>query len=145
MSDTTALNLDRNGLEILSREESLRLLSSVSVGRVSVTIRALPRVLPVNYLVDGETIVFRTGNGTKLHAALKNTVVAFEADDLDPETRTGWSVMVIGTAEQVTDDAERARLETLDFDNWVSTGNLDHFVKVPVVHIGGRRLLSPPS
>lgn len=97
--------MDRNGLTVLSREESLALLGSRSVGRIAVTMRALPTILPVTDVLDAttESIVFRTGYGTKLDAAGRNAVVAFEIDDLDEATRTGWSVVAIGTASEVTD------------------------------------------
>ncbi|MEV0831043.1 pyridoxamine 5'-phosphate oxidase family protein [Nonomuraea rubra] len=62
------------------------------------TDRALPAVQPVAFHLDGERIVIRTGIGSKLAAATRNAVVAFEADEFDPEERTGWSVTVIGHA-----------------------------------------------
>ena len=68
------------GLEILTEDECMALFGSTTVGRVGITIGALPAIFVVNYvLVDGD-IVFRTSDGTKLEAALRHAVVAFEAD-----------------------------------------------------------------
>ncbi len=137
-----ATNLDKNGLEILPRIEAIRLLTTKQVGRLSVTMRALPTVLPVNYVVDREAIVFRTGSGTKMQAATRNAVVAFEVDEIDEATRTGWSVVVIGTATPVVDPDEVARLERLELDSWVTQARLENFVRIPIVHVAGRRIMA---
>lgn len=110
MATGTGLNLDRNGLEILERDECLRLLGSVRLGRVAITSGALPLVLPVRFGLVGEEIVFRTGEGTKLDAATRNAVVAFEADWFDADDGSGWSVVVTGMARELLD---HSRLEAL--------------------------------
>jgi nitroimidazol reductase NimA-like FMN-containing flavoprotein (pyridoxamine 5'-phosphate oxidase superfamily) len=80
----------------------LRLLASVSVGRVGLSIKALPAVLPVNFaLLDGE-VVFRTVEGTKFHAAAAGRVLAFEADGYETDGLSGWSVLVQGVSRVVT-------------------------------------------
>ena len=95
--------IDRNGLEVLDRAECIRLLRTVSLGRIGITAGALPTILPINFRVDGERILFRTGVGTKLDAATRGAVVAFEADDFDPMYHSGWSVVVTGIAREVED------------------------------------------
>ena len=90
------MELDRNGLEVLSRAECLDLLGRVSIGRVGCSTGALPTVLPVNFVVDGESVVIRTAPGSKLDAATRHAVVAFEADDIDPVYHSGWSVLATG-------------------------------------------------
>jgi hypothetical protein len=92
------VEVDRNGLEVLSRDECLRLLGTAALGRVAVTTAALPTILPVNFRFDGRHILIRTGRGTKLDAATRNAVVAFEVDEVEPATREGWSVVVTGVA-----------------------------------------------
>ena len=82
------MRLDQNGLEILDRDECLRLLAQAVIGRVGVSSGALPRVLPVNFRLDGGRILIRTARGTKLDAAAANAVVAFEVDDIDPVDQT---------------------------------------------------------
>jgi nitroimidazol reductase NimA-like FMN-containing flavoprotein (pyridoxamine 5'-phosphate oxidase superfamily) len=87
---------DRNGLEVLDRDACLELLSSATLGRIGVSAGALPVVLPVNFCLDAERIVLRTGEGTKLDAASRNAVVSFEVDEIDPLFHGGWSVVVTG-------------------------------------------------
>jgi uncharacterized protein len=94
--DLTPLVLVDEGLELLDEEECLQLAATRPVGRVAVSLDALPAVFPVNFRLDGRDVVFRTGPGTKLQAALRNAVVAFEVDDFDTDGRSGWSVMIIG-------------------------------------------------
>jgi len=100
------MTMDSVGLRVPSRAECVDLLASTSIGRIVFTDRALPAVQPVNFVLDGENVVIRTGLGTRLAAAAHNTVVAFEADEFDEAGRTGWSVTVIGHARAVTDPAE---------------------------------------
>lgn len=135
--------VDRNGLTVLTREDSLALLARKRIGRISVTMRALPTILPVTYAFDlrTESIVFRTGYGTKLYAAGRNSVVAFEVDEIDEATRTGWSVVAIGTASEVTDPAEIERLASLQLAPWVRSMDLSHVIAIPIVHLTGRRLI----
>ena len=91
------------GLELLTEEDALQLLATHEVGRVGITIGALPAIFPVNYrLIDG-TIVFRTASGSKLSAAAKGAVLAFEIDDYDAADRSGWSVLAVGRSEVVHD------------------------------------------
>ena len=75
---------DLNGLEVLDPSECMRLLGSVSLGRIGLSSDALPVVLPVNFVLVGDQIVVRTRRGTKLAAATRNAIVAFEVDQLDP-------------------------------------------------------------
>lgn len=133
-------DLDRNGLEILSVEECVDLLRSHEIGRVSTSLRALPVVLPVTYTVDRETILFRTSVGTKFYAATRNAVVAFEIDDFDRATRTGWSVMVVGEASEITDPDELERARQLPLEPWIGNGDLDRYIRIPIVHVSGRRI-----
>ncbi len=131
--------IDTAGLEVLSRGESLKLLTSVPVGRIAFTDRALPAIQPVNFVVDGETIVFRTGSGSKLAAATRESIVAFQADEFDADAQSGWSVMGVGRAYQVTDDIEIARLCELPIRPWTPAAR-DHFVRIELATITGRRI-----
>ncbi|GAA2575051.1 pyridoxamine 5'-phosphate oxidase family protein [Dactylosporangium fulvum] len=100
----------------LSRERCLELLASVPVGRVVFTLRALPAIRPVNHLLDGETIIIRSSLGASLPSTATErgaVVVAYEADMIDVEARTGWTVVVTGTARLVLDQALQERYEQL--------------------------------
>jgi nitroimidazol reductase NimA-like FMN-containing flavoprotein (pyridoxamine 5'-phosphate oxidase superfamily) len=92
---------DHAGLEMLPFDECLRLLASVPLGRVGFYADGEVVVLPVNHVIDGQDVVFRTARGAKLSAAEAQNPVAFEADYYDPEARSGWSVLVNGHAEAV--------------------------------------------
>jgi uncharacterized protein len=136
------MEVDRNGLEILDRDECLRLLDHATLGRVGVTTQSLPSVLPVNFRLAGDRIVFRTGTGTKLAAATRNAVVAFEVDDIDSVQHTGWSVMVTGVARPVVDPEDLARLNGLGIARWAAGGD-GHVVEVSLEIVSGRRI--PPG
>jgi uncharacterized protein len=127
------------GLEILTPEECLALLRAGTLGRVAVRIGEAPAILPVNYALLDDDVVFRTDPGTKLTAALMRTLVAFEVDHAEPETRTGWSVLVTGYADEVRDRATLERVEALALEPWVAEGR-DFVVRVHTRSMTGRRI-----
>lgn len=136
------MKLDSAGLQILSRQECLTLLASASIGRIVFTDRALPAVQPVNFVLDRENIVIRTGLGSKLAVAARDAIVAFEADDFDPATRTGWSVTAVGPAHAAREPDEIEHLTTLPLHTW-APGSHDHYIVINTDHLTGRRLTSP--
>lgn len=133
------MEVDRNGLEVLDRQECLRLLRTTTVGRVGLTTGALPTVLPVNFAVDGDRILIRTGPGSKLDAAIRNAVVAFEVDTFDPMYHSGWSVVVTGMTREVIDPGELDRLASLPVPRWAPHGN-GRLVAISTDIVSGRRL-----
>ncbi|HEY8524684.1 MAG TPA: pyridoxamine 5'-phosphate oxidase family protein [Acidimicrobiales bacterium] len=130
---------DRNGLEVLTDRECLELLRSASVGRVGLTIEALPAILPANFAVLDGDVIIRTGWGAKLDAATDNQVVGFEVDDFDPATRQGWSVLIRGRAEVVRDPALLERARQLNLDSWAPAPR-DHYVRIRSEVVSGRRI-----
>lgn len=136
-----AMAVDQNGLEVLSRPECLALLESKTFGRIALTSHALPLILPVNYRFDGRSVILRTHPGTKLDAATRHTVVAFEVDDIDPVYHSGWSVVVQGIARAVDDRYEIARLEALRLAAW-TPARAENFVTISTDIITGRRIPS---
>jgi nitroimidazol reductase NimA-like FMN-containing flavoprotein (pyridoxamine 5'-phosphate oxidase superfamily) len=133
------MEVDRNGLEVLDRAECLRLLRSATIGRLGITAGALPTVLPVNFRLVGDRILFRTGTGSKLEAATNNAVVAFEVDDMDPVWHSGWSVVVTGVAREVSDPEELAALDDARIPRW-APANSDRVVEVSTEIVTGRRI-----
>jgi nitroimidazol reductase NimA-like FMN-containing flavoprotein (pyridoxamine 5'-phosphate oxidase superfamily) len=133
------MELDRNGLEVLDRDECLRMLSGATLGRVGLTSGALPTVLPVNFFLDGERILILTGRGSKLEAATQNAVVAFEVDDFDPVYHSGWSVVVTGTAHAITDPAELETLRRMPLARWAPWNN-GRVVAIETEIMSGRRI-----
>jgi len=123
----------------LSRDECTALLATAVVGRVGLSMNALPVVLPVNFAAVDADIVFRTVNGTKFHAAAAGAVVAFEADGYEPSGRSGWSVLVQGRAQVVSDASELAQLSALTIDPWAVDGSADRFVRIRAERVTGRR------
>lgn len=134
------MEVDRNGLEVLSRDACLRLLATATLGRVGVSSGALPSVLPVNFRFDGRQILIRTGLGTKLDAAVLNAVVAFEVDEIDPVAHTGWSVMVTGVARELTDVGELARAQVPPLARWAPGGE-DRVIAISTELVSGRRIV----
>ena len=127
-------------LEILSEEECRRLLEMGEVGRVGITVQGVPEILPVNYRMIDENVVFRSGIGTKLHAATLDAPIAFEVDEFDTVTLSGWSVLVVGFSKEVTDPrAIEDALATLP-DGWAPGENAT-VIRLEAVRISGRRIL----
>jgi hypothetical protein len=139
LPEAALVELDRNGLEVLGREECIRLLGTTTLGRVGITVGALPVVLPVNFCLLGGDIVVRTGAGTKLAAATRNAVVAFEVDEFDPFTHLGWSVVVTGTARHVTGGEESRVLREAGIPRWAVDGE-DHLIAIDTSLVSGRRI-----
>lgn len=128
------------GLLELSKVEALRLLGTASYGRIVFTLRALPAVRPVNHIVDGGDVIIRTGYGAALtSAAWGGVVVAYQADDIDPRTHVGWSVVVTGQTSQVTDPDEVARYRGL-LQSWVA-GRKDVVIRITPAFVTGYRLV----
>ncbi|MET8762899.1 pyridoxamine 5'-phosphate oxidase family protein [Lentzea sp. NPDC004782] len=133
---------ERQRLEVLGREQCMALLKTVRVGRLVFTEDAMPAVQPVNFGVHRGHVVIRVAGGAKLRAATGNSVVAFEADDLDPDLRAGWSVTVAGHAELVADVDELVTLSGTWLQPWVD-GRRDHFVRIRAERVTGRWLHVP--
>ncbi len=131
----------RTGLEIIDPDECRRLLAGDEVGRLAVIDGGTPGIFPVNYLVDGDSIVFRTAAGTKLDAGRRHPV-AFEIDDFDRESRTGWSVVVSGHLVEAApfDTATLERVQALPLESWAG-GDKPHWVRLVPSRISGRRIL----
>lgn len=132
---------DDAGLEIVLPDECLRLLvdHSPNVGRVGLISDGRPLVLPVNYVMVDDAVVFRTGRGAKLAAATEGAAVAFEVDAIDASWEEGWSVVVHGRAEVVRDDDEIARLDRLPLRAWVPAERVHH-VRIVPEQITGRSI-----
>jgi nitroimidazol reductase NimA-like FMN-containing flavoprotein (pyridoxamine 5'-phosphate oxidase superfamily) len=133
------MEVDRNGLEVLDRDQCLRLLGSATLGRIGFTSGALPTVLPVNFQLDRERILVRTGRGSKLDAALQNAVVAFEVDDFDAISHSGWSVAVTGVATEISDPAELDAARQEPVARWAPAGD-EAVLAVSTEFMSGRRI-----
>ena len=123
-----------SNLTELGRDECLRLLSASTVGRV-VVIRPVvetPVIRPVNYAFDeaSQSVVFRCIAGTKFATLMRASRAWFEIDDIDADRRTGWSVIVGGVTEVITQPAEVRRLDTIGVGSWIA-GEDAEWVRIP--------------
>lgn len=141
VTDHEGMALIDNGLEILSTDECHDLLGRNTVGRVGVTFAALPAIFPVNYAILNGDIVFLTGDGTKLRAALAQAVVVFEVDNFDATVPYGWSVMAVGVAHEITDPDELATARNLRLRPFAG-GDRTHFVRIHPELVSGRRIVA---
>lgn len=126
----------------LTRSESWQLLAGVSLGRIVFTRHAMPAVRPVNHVVDDGAIVIRSHLGAEIVSragAADGVVVCYEADDLDPDRHTGWSVIVTGLARLVTDPAAVSRYVQL-LEPWVDT-RMDYVIAIEARDVTGLRLV----
>ena len=132
--DALSTSAERDSaLEHLAPEECWRLVSGASTGRLAVALpHRSPLVVPVNYVVRNEAVLFRTDTGSKLDA-LRDHPVSFQVDLIDPIDRTGWSVLIRGFAHE-TSSADT------DPDPW-APGRKDHWVRIQAIEITGRRIV----
>lgn len=132
--------VDDVGLAILDEAECLTLLGHAVIGRVAVSIGAVPAVFPVNYAMHEGQIVFRTGTGTKLDAATRNAVIAFEVDQVDVTYHEGWSVLAVGMADELRDLRRLEQVRQLPLASW-APGRRDHVVCLQPEFLSGRRIV----
>ena len=133
--------LDPGSLDDIDSGECWRLVESLPVGRLAVIVGHYPLVFPVNYAVDDQTIVFRSGRGTKLYA-IDRSNVSFQVDEIDLVRRQGWSVLVGGVAHEfsVEHDARgAARIQAGGAIPW-APGDRHQLVRIVPDHITGRRI-----
>ena len=130
-------NRELKAIVELSSAESWTLLQEAIVGRLAVVIDDRPDIFPVNHLVDCGSVVFRTGPGAKLNAAIGHQV-AFEVDGYDLETTSAWSVVVKGKASAVNRLDDVLAVIALPPFAWHSAPK-PHFIRIEPDSITGRR------
>ncbi|MFX4286562.1 pyridoxamine 5'-phosphate oxidase family protein [Janibacter sp. G349] len=125
-------------VETLEAHTCWSLMREVPIGRLAVVVDGHPEIFPVNIVVDQGSVVLRTGEGTKAHAAMSDAPVAIEADGFDPETGRAWSVVVKGRAHTITDVEAVIDSADLPLEPW-QAGRKDRFVRVRADEVTGRR------
>lgn len=130
---------DHASMEVLSSEDCFELLRYTPVGRVAFLADGAIEIFPINYKVNGERIVFRSPIGSKLDAAEMGRRVTFEADQWDPQSKMGWSVVAGGQVREVNDDERLAELERLGLEPWLDHPQMN-WIEIVVEDISGRRL-----
>ena len=127
---------------ILSPEEAWDRLPSQKVGRLVTRVADYIDIVPINFVVDGYSIVFRTASGSKLSQLAINSEVAFEVDSFDE--KTGWSVVIYGTATRVETEAEIFELEKLPLKPFVATMK-PNFVRITPTKVSARYFVFGPE
>jgi nitroimidazol reductase NimA-like FMN-containing flavoprotein (pyridoxamine 5'-phosphate oxidase superfamily) len=139
------MTCDKRVLEELDEAECLRLIASGGVGRIGYSGRYGPTVMPVNYQVYEGTIVFRTAQDSATDEDLRTGIanaeykIAFEIDDFDGAARTGWSVLIQGSAHHVESEAERASVAGAGVEPWPD-GDRELFLRIIPGRVTGRRV-----
>jgi uncharacterized protein len=143
MADDSTVHRPASEIQELDRAECLRLLAGSRFGRVGVSAGdGAPMIRPLNYVFDdrSQSVAFRTTRGSKLHALLGAKSATFEVDHVDVEARTGWSVIIVGVTEEVTNPIEVRRLNELGLDVW-APGDRSHWVRIRAWTVSGRRVV----
>jgi nitroimidazol reductase NimA-like FMN-containing flavoprotein (pyridoxamine 5'-phosphate oxidase superfamily) len=126
----------------IPRAECEELLASATLGRLGVIVDGRPEIFPVHHAYDAAScsVVFETTARTKLHAALNWPWVAFEVDDVAPEGVGGWSVLVVGRAEEISNPGEIERIAALHPGLW-SAGDQARWLRIVPTKVTGRRVI----
>jgi uncharacterized protein len=126
-------------IEILERDECIRRLAAHGVGRIGVVSRGKVAVFPVNYLVDGDSVIVRVRRDGGLDEATRGTFVAIEIDHADSMYHEGWSVLVQGRCAHVTDPEELDALGHLPLLPWGGPDR-DTYLRVAMESVSGRHV-----
>jgi nitroimidazol reductase NimA-like FMN-containing flavoprotein (pyridoxamine 5'-phosphate oxidase superfamily) len=132
-------------LEVLGDAECMRLISRGGIGRLAYTGRYGLMVIPVNYKIYEDSIVFRTAHDSTTDEDLRTGIVdaaylvAFEVDEFDSALREGWSVLITGAAHHVDSEDERASVRQAGVEPW-APGERDLFMRIIPSRFTGRRI-----
>ncbi|MGO9507095.1 MAG: pyridoxamine 5'-phosphate oxidase family protein [Mycobacterium sp.] len=129
-------------ISLLSTDESWNRLARVALGRLVTNFAGEPEIFPVNFVVQGRTVLFRTAEGTKLFSAVSNRIVLFEADDHN--AAEGWSVIVRGRAKILRAQTEIAEAERARLLPWTAT-HKPLYVRIAPSDITGRHFTFGPE
>ncbi|CAN5897656.1 N/A [soil metagenome] len=128
-------------LLVLSPDECRALLAThrPRLGRLAFVDAGWPLVLPMNFVIDGNAIYFRSAPGSKLAAAVRAERVAFELDHVDAVWEEGWSLLAFGRLHIVTDPDELTRARQLPLRPWAG-GDRPHYLRLDIASLSGRRI-----
>jgi nitroimidazol reductase NimA-like FMN-containing flavoprotein (pyridoxamine 5'-phosphate oxidase superfamily) len=131
------------GIQTLSKQECLDLLARVPIGRVALTLNALPVIFPVNYTLTGDSVIYGAMAGSTLSRATDGAVAAFQADSYEPENRSGWTVMAIGQALHITDAETLGRLEIEGKlpEPWAIGQSGERYFQIDLSGVSGHRIV----
>jgi len=120
--------------------ECRQLLSRARIGRVALSIDALPAVRTVKFALADNDVLFRVAPTSRLRRAATGAVVAFHADHYDEQAGEGWTVLVRGMCEEISNVHAAAELASLQLEPWANTPTGDVLMRVPMSMISGERV-----
>lgn len=130
----------RTGLQILDEQTCWDLVASKTVGRIAVAAANRPDIFPMNYAMDGHDVIFQTLPGIKLASAVLGKAVAFEVDDLNEDSHTGWSVVIHGVASEIEGTDALLAAEEMGIKPWAESPKF-RYLRVTADNISGRRVV----
>jgi nitroimidazol reductase NimA-like FMN-containing flavoprotein (pyridoxamine 5'-phosphate oxidase superfamily) len=136
------MTFDVEPITVLTEDESWYLLASMTLGRLVTVVAGQPEIFPVNFVVQRPTVIFRTAEGRKLLSSVMDERVAFEADDHGFDE--GWSVVIKGRAELMSDNADLEKADRAQLLSWTPSVK-QHFVRIVAAEITGRRFRFAPE
>ncbi len=139
-------------VEPLDEAECLQMISAGGIGRIGYTGQYGPTVLPVNFALQEQAVVFRTGQDSPMGEDLRtgiadaDYIVAFEVDEISQASREGWSILIQGSAHHVdSEHGKRAQVMRSGVEAWVEAGREELFIRILPTRITGRRIRRPRS
>lgn len=136
------MNSEDSPITVIEEDTCWGYLDTAQVGRLATSADDRPEIFPINYVVDGPSVVFRTAEGSKLDEIVRNHIVAFESDGWSDAG--GWSVVLRGTAEVITGADELARCEKMPLRPWIPTVK-ETWVRIEPDSITGRTFAFGPE
>lgn len=127
-----------SGAAVLAESECFERLGQVSLGRIAVSIDALPVIIPVHFALTERSVLFRAFNGSKFDAATTGAVVAFQADAEEPLSGEYWSVLLQGITSSAGDVSADAQGRPLRLDRWADLQENQHMVRIEATIVSGR-------
>jgi nitroimidazol reductase NimA-like FMN-containing flavoprotein (pyridoxamine 5'-phosphate oxidase superfamily) len=129
-------------IETLTTDTCLGLLGTSTIGRLGLMINGYPHIFPVNYVLDGSLVTFRTGPGTKFDESQHGTV-CFQVDQTEAAGRAAWSVLVLGAVRipDLRESNEMQRLQRLEITP-LAPGDKPHLIQIVPDQITGRRVVA---
>jgi nitroimidazol reductase NimA-like FMN-containing flavoprotein (pyridoxamine 5'-phosphate oxidase superfamily) len=129
----------RTWLEYMNPSVCWNLLSQAQMGRIGVIVDSAPEIYPVNFVVDEQSIVFRTDGGSKLRGLDRSPSVCFEVDHIEADQRQGWSILVKGRAAELVTADELSKVTSLPLEPW-ALGPKSRWIRIKPEEVTGRRI-----
>lgn len=131
------MNIDQDVVGRLAPDECWELLNGTAVGRLAVLVDGIPDIFPVNFVLSGASVIFRSDPGTKYRSTLVDPS-ALEIDGYSSSTGLAWSVVVRGQSQLIVDPQEIADANELNLEPW-QAGRKSCYLRLVPTSVTGRR------